>query len=55
MNKKVEYRINNIRAVAILVVVFGHSIILYSSTWNLYETLQTSIILDNIKEIINIF
>lgn len=54
-DKKIEYRINNIRALAILIVVFGHSIILYSSSWNLYETLQTSFVFDQIKKVINLF
>ena len=37
MSKRDE-RIDNLRALAILFVVFGHSIILYSSSWDLYET-----------------
>ena len=28
----------NIRSLAILLVALGHSIILYSSDWNLYQT-----------------
>ena len=31
-------KINNLRAIAILIVMFGHSIILYSEHWNLYTT-----------------
>jgi len=31
-------QIGNIRALCIFIVVLGHSIILYSSTWNLYST-----------------
>lgn len=54
-DRKIEYRINNIRALAILIVIFGHSIILYSSSWSLYETMQTSPILDNVKKVINLF
>ena len=43
----------NIRAVAILLVMLGHSIILYSSTWNLYETTVQAPLLDHIKSIVN--
>ena len=32
-------KIGNIRALAIILVVLGHSIILYSYDWNLYETI----------------
>lgn len=48
-------KINNIRAFAILTVVFGHSIILYSSQWNLYEPNRTSSILDYVKMFINLY
>lgn len=47
-------RIINLRALAILMVVFGHSIILYSSEWNLYTTTVTCQPLDIIKKIINL-
>ena len=43
------------RAFAILVVMFGHSIILYNSSWNLYATNQVSPVLDKLKVIINTF
>ena len=33
-------KIVNIRALAIILVVLGHSIILYSSQWDLYETIN---------------
>lgn len=49
-----EYVIDNLRALAILIVVFGHSIILYSSQWALYETDVKVPVLDMIKRIINI-
>jgi fucose 4-O-acetylase-like acetyltransferase len=50
-----NYKLDNIRALAILSVVFGHSIILYSSSWGLYETYQTSAFLDYVKRFINLY
>ena len=47
-------QITNIRALAILIVVFGHSIILYSSAWNLYSTINKVPVLDYVKDIINL-
>lgn len=47
-------KIINLRFIAILLVVFGHSIILYSSDWNLYNPNKNYIILDYLKKIINI-
>lgn len=47
-------KIVNIRALAIILVVLGHSIILYSSKWDLYETINQVPILDNMKRIIDI-
>lgn len=47
-------QITNIRALAILIVVFGHSIILYSSSWDLYTTVNAVPVLDYIKEFINL-
>ena len=52
-NKR-NYKIDNIRAIAILLVVFGHSIILYSSSWNLYQTKNDVPLLDICKDIINL-
>lgn len=43
-----------IRAIAIMLVVFGHSIILYSSAWNLYETSIQAPVLDHLKNVINV-
>ena len=40
--------ITNVRALAIFLVVLGHSIILYSSAWGYYPTEQKSILLDNL-------
>lgn len=53
-NQRREYAIDNLRALAILIVVFGHSIILYSSQWALYATDVKVPALDMIKRIINI-
>ena len=52
---KYNQKINNIRAFAILIVVLGHSIILYSSQWALYESERTCVALDYAKQIINLF
>ncbi|WP_055426846.1 acyltransferase family protein [Bifidobacterium aesculapii] len=43
-----------IRALAILVVMLGHSIIIYSSGWNLYPTIQSAPALAHVKDIINV-
>ncbi len=42
-----------IRALAIFLVMLGHSIIIYSSGWDLYSTTQTSWVLDHLKNTIN--
>lgn len=47
-------RIINIRAVAILLVVTGHSIIIYSNVWELYSTANNVWLLDEIKRMIDI-
>ena len=44
----------NIRTLAIIIVVLGHSIILYSSSWNVYTTKYNILFLDILKDIINI-
>ncbi len=49
-----EYHIDNLRAVAILLVVFGHSVILYSDGWALYSTMRTSDIFNYAKKYIDI-
>ena len=51
---KKNQKIINLRALAIILVVFGHSIILYSSEWDTFTTERTCIILDYIKKVINI-
>lgn len=50
-----NHKIDNMRALAIMSVVFGHSIILYSSSWNLYETTQTSAFLNFVKCVIDLY
>ncbi|MFC5221399.1 acyltransferase family protein [Bifidobacterium leontopitheci] len=52
MGKKRE-DIVNIRALAIMLVAFGHSIIIYSSGWNLYSTTVQAPLLDHVKNVIN--
>lgn len=48
-------KVVNIRAIAIIIVVFGHSIILYSPQWGIYQTDNTVYIFELLKNIINIF
>ena len=50
-----DYLIDNLRAFAIIVVILGHSIILYSSQWSIYTTDIDIPFLDYLKQIINIF
>ena len=47
-------KIDNIRALAIFLVVFGHSIILYQTSWTLFETSIQVPLLDTIKRIIDL-
>lgn len=49
-----EDRLVNIRALAIVLVVLGHSIILYSTSWGLYGTNQHSDFLISLKTVINV-
>ena len=44
----------DIRAIAILIVMFGHSVIIYSSAWNLYSSAIDSVFLDSLKKVINV-
>ncbi len=53
MGKRLS-QIGNIRALAIFLVVLGHSIILYSSGWDLYETTWHVPFLDWLKDFIDI-
>ncbi len=48
-------KIENLRAIAILSVVFGHSIILYSNSWNIYQTSWQVPFLSSLKDIINLY
>lgn len=47
-------RIVNLRAFAILLVVFGYSIILYQNGWNLYTTDYKVLVLNLLKRIIDV-
>lgn len=49
-----NYKITNLRILAIFMVVLGHSMVLYSSGWGLYETTVSSPFFDNMKKVINI-
>lgn len=49
-----ENRISNIRAIAILLVVFGHSIIMYSPLWGLHIVNADYPILEYMKHVINL-
>ena len=53
-NRVHSFRIDNIRAITILLVVFGHSIIIYSHSWNLYSSANSVPILDYIKSFIDL-
>ena len=54
-NKTIDARITSLRAFAILAVVFGHSIILYSDSWGLYQSVHDVPVFNTIKQIINLF
>ena len=47
-------KIVNIRALAIIIVVLGHSIILYSKSWGFFESIYDVPILNYLKSFINI-
>lgn len=47
-------QVGNIRALAILLVVLGHSIILYSTGWDLYATTRQAPFLSWLKRVIDI-
>lgn len=51
---KKKYSLDNIRGLAILMVVFGHSIIIYSSQWSVFTTVNSAPLLDLLKAVINI-
>lgn len=50
-----NYKISNLRALAIITVVLGHSIIIYNSFWNIMPTSNTCIFFDKLKNIINFY
>lgn len=50
-----NHKIDNVRAFAIVTGIIGHSIILYSSQWGLYEAERSSMLLDYIKRFINLY
>ncbi len=49
-----EYKVSNIRAIAILLVVFGHSIVMYSSLWGGHVTSGNYLVLNYMKNIIDL-
>lgn len=49
-----NYSLDNIRAIAIILVVLGHSIIIYSSDWNIYTSMVSAPELDYLKKVINL-
>lgn len=53
--KTLNYKIVNLRALCIILVVLAHSIIIYNGNWNLYATTQSSIILKYLCNLIYIF
>lgn len=55
LGEKREYRIDNIRALAIITVVAGHCIILYSNSWGLYQPGRSSLLFEYIKRFINLY
>ena len=55
MKLATDYKITRLRCLAIVIVVLGHSIILYDPQWGLYQTSHTVDLLMWIKRIINAF
>lgn len=47
-------RITNLRALAIIIVVLGHSIILYQDSWTLYTPAQPCAVLNALKNCIDL-
>lgn len=54
MVKKRNYKLDNIRTLAIILVVLGHSIIIYSTDWGLYVSMRKVVVFDYMKKLINI-
>ena len=51
--KKINFNLVFIRFLAIIIVMFGHSIIIYDSNWGIYTSVNSSNILVFLKHIIN--
>lgn len=54
MDLEIDTRLNNIRASAILIVMLGHSIIIYSPAWGIYNTGNSCAFFSQLKDLINI-
>lgn len=54
-SKTLNYKIVNLRALCIILVVLAHSIIIYNGNWNLYTAAQSSAILKYLCNLIYIF
>ena len=54
-NKTRNYQIDNLRAMAILLVVFGHSIAIYTAGWDKYHSINSVPVLNAIGILINLF
>lgn len=54
MKKEKNYNIIFMRFLAIIIVMFGHSIIIYDHNWGLFTSNNSSSILTEIKRVINI-
>lgn len=50
-----NYKVQHMRALAIITVVFGHSIIIYSKHWNLLVSSVKSPVFDFMKSVINCY
>ena len=50
-----DHKIDNLRAIANITVVLGHSMILYSANWGLYKTNQSSILCQYMIRFINVY
>ena len=53
--REYSFKISNLRALAILVVAFGHSIIIFDRNWGYYSATYTSQLLETAKHVINCF
>lgn len=55
VSQKKNNKIANLRALAIITVVLGHSMIIYSSSWNIMSTVNESGLFDRLKWFINLY